>query len=195
MHIEVDDALRQQMLKFARLQLANEDLAEDVVQDALLGAAKNAANFAGRAAWKTWVFAILKNKIADALRKKARNPEISNTELGNIVAGTDEEEIVAAAFDSRGHWKRGSGPQNWGDPEAAFRQAQFWVVFETCLQVLPEVQARVFMMREFIGLESSEICKELELSTSNLHVLLHRARLKLRSCLETGWFANGDRDA
>lgn len=188
MQIEVDEALRQQMLKFAVLQLTNEDLAEDVVQEALLGAAKNGASFAGRAAWKTWVFAILKNKIADALRQKARNQEVSNT-----LGGPEDEDIVPNVFDQRGHWKPGTGPENWGDPEAAFRQQQFWEVFETCLQVLPEAQARVFMMREFIGLESDEICRELDLSTSNLHVLLHRARLRLRECLENGWFSEGGR--
>lgn len=185
MTAEVDEALRQQMLKFARLQLSNDDLAEDVVQEALLGATKNARDFEGRAAFKTWVFAILKNKITDALRKKSRNLEDSN------LMGDDNDTGVPDVFKNGGHWKRGEGPENWGNPESAFKQAQFWEVFETCLTGLPEAQARVFMMREFIGLESEEICRELELSTSNLHVLLHRARLRLRECLENRWFSGG----
>lgn len=189
MENQVDEALRQQMLKFAVLQLSNEDLAEDVVQEALLGAAKNAKGFAGRAAFKTWVFAILKNKIADALRKKARNLEDTN------LMGSEEDDNLPNVFEKGGHWKKGEGPESWGDPEAAFKQEQFWTVFETCLNGLPEVQARVFMMREFIGLDSDEICSELALSTSNLHVLLHRARMRLRECLENRWFSGGGKHA
>lgn len=183
MGFDVDEALRQQMLKFAVLQLSSEELAQDVVQEALLGAAKNAGSFAGRSAWKTWVFAILKNKIADALRQRARNLEDTNY-MGDESEGVD-------VFDKHGHWKRGEGPESWGDPEAAFKQGQFWEIFETCLHALPEMQARVFMMREFVGLESEEICVELGLSASNLHVLLHRARLRLRECLENRWFSPG----
>lgn len=185
----VDDeylqALRQQMLKFAILQLGNEHAAEDAVQEALLGAMKNAESFKARAALKTWVFAILKNKIADALRKKSRSKEVTN------LMGSDDDESVPDVFTQNGSWKPGEGPANWGDPELAFKQGQFWVVFETCLDELPEGQARVFMMREFIGLESNEICEQLDLSTSNLHVLLHRARLRLRECLENCWFEGG----
>jgi len=187
MTVEVDEALRQQMLRFANLQLSNDDLAEDVVQEALLGATKNVRAFEGRAAFKTWVFAILKNKIADALRKKKRNLEDTN------LMGDEDDSSIPDVFKSGGHWKRGEGPENWGNPEAAFKQAQFWEIFEACLGGLPEAQARVFMMREFIGLESNEICRELNLSASNLHVLLHRARLRLRECLENRWFSRGRR--
>ena len=69
---------------------------------------------------------------------------------------------------------------------------QFWTVFETCLEVLPAKTARVFMMREFMGFESDEICVQLGISASNCHVILHRARLKLRACLGTGWGRTGD---
>lgn len=179
------NALREQMLKFAKLQLKDDAQAEDAVQEALLGAMKNAGSFAGRAALKTWVFAILRNKIADSLRGKIRSREITN------VMGDEEDENALDLFNNTGQWKTGEAPISWGDPEASFQQDEFWQVFEACLQGLPEAQARVFMMREFIGLESGEICAQLALSTSNLHVMLHRARLRLRECLENRWFTGG----
>jgi RNA polymerase sigma-70 factor (ECF subfamily) len=72
---------------------------------------------------------------------------------------------------------------------------QFWRVFDICLAGLPPEQGRVFMMREFIELDSDEICAALQLSTSNLHVLLYRARLRLRECLEDSWVQAGEKRA
>lgn len=179
-------SLRQQMLKFATLQLSDEHAAEDAVQEALAGALKNVESFGARAALKTWVFAILRNKIADSLRKKLRSREVTN------LLGDEDDEGIPDIFKPGGSWKRGETPASWGNPEAAFKQGEFWKIFETCLGGLPEAQARVFMMREFIGFDSSEICEQLELTSSNLHVLLHRARLRLRECLENNWFTGGE---
>jgi RNA polymerase sigma-70 factor (TIGR02943 family) len=176
--------LRAQMLKFATLQLSNMSLAEDVVQEALVGALKNARSFGGRAALKTWVFAILKNKIADALRQRQRQGEISQLLNRN-------EEEWEELFDRKGFWKPHERPAAWGDPEAAIRDQHFWRVFETCLEHLPGQQAQVFMMREFVEMESQEICTAVGISGSNLNVMLHRARLRLRECLENHWFLPG----
>ncbi|MDT8383257.1 MAG: sigma-70 family RNA polymerase sigma factor [Gammaproteobacteria bacterium] len=173
--------VRRQMLKFATLQLGDGQLAEDAVQEALLGALKNARSFGGNAALKTWVFAILKHKITDVLRQKQRRED-----TGHLPR--EDDNIEDRLFDQRGSWRPEARPQDWGDPEASFQQAQFWRVFEACLDGLPPQQARVFMMREFIGLETGEICAATELSASNLFVLLHRARLRLGKCLEHNWF-------
>ena len=178
--------LRRQMVRFATLQLRDPDLAEDAVQEALAGALKNARSFAGRAALKTWVFAILKNKIADALRQRSRLITASSLDDDD---SDDEGGVFAALFDSRGHWHDDSTPSRCREPEASLRDRQFWRVFEACLEGLPQRSARVFMMREFVGLDSDEICKALALTRTNLHVLLHRARLRLRACLENNWFA------
>ncbi len=75
----------------------------------------------------------------------------------------------------------------WGHPEHALQESQFWRVFEACLEYLPASQSRAFMMREFIELESSEICATLDITVSNLNVLLYRARMRLRECLENRW--------
>lgn len=180
--------LRGLMLRFATQQLGDAHAAEDAVQDALLGAMKNAASFAGRAAFKTWVFAILRNKIADVLRRKQRMVEASR-----LLPEDAEQDEYAALFDNKGFWQHSERPVEWGDPEAAVREDGFWVVFEQCLERLPPAQARAFMMREFIELESDEICTALEISTTNLNVMLHRARLRLRECVENHWFLEGER--
>lgn len=177
------EALRQQMLAFANLQISDTHLAEDAVQEALIGAFKKADSFAGRSAFKTWVFAILKNKIADVLRKRQRLKEVSD-----LMGSDEEDEALTSLFDKREHWNHDDRPNKWGDPEQSFKQQQFWVVFETCLNNLPGHQAKVFMMREYIGLDTEEICKEVDLTVSNLHVLLHRARLRLQKCLELKWY-------
>lgn len=179
--------IRQQMLRFATLQLGDSHQAEDAVQEALIGALKNASSFGGRAALKTWIFAILKNKIADTLRQKQRL-----VYAGSLLREEDEDEDFAGLFDRKGHWQQDERPIAWGNPEATLREGQFWRVFEACLENLPPKQARVFMMREFVELDADEICATLVLSTSNLHVMLHRARLRLRECIENKWYLQGE---
>ncbi|HCZ14740.1 MAG TPA: RNA polymerase factor sigma-70 [Accumulibacter sp.] len=181
------ESLRRQMLKFATLQLSDANLAEDAVQEALIGALRNARTFAGRAALKTWVFAILKNKIADILRQKQRTIDASS-----LLREDEEEEDFSSLFNQKGFWQADQRPGAWPHPEEALREGEFWLVFETCLENLPGNQARVFMMREFVELDSQEICETVGLSISNLHVMLHRARLRLRECLEDRWFLAGE---
>ena len=177
-------SLRTQMIKFAHLHLSDRHLAEDAVQEALAGAWSGAQRFAGRAAIKTWVFAILKNKVADLLRHKQRIVDASS------LMKEDEEGAMSDLFDAHGHWLKDSAPTAWHCPEASLEQQQFWAVLEVCLDGMPTAQARVFMMREFMGFESDEICTTVSVSSSNLFVLLHRARLRLRECLGQRWFAH-----
>ncbi len=181
--------IRPDMLKFARLQLRNDALAEDVVQESLAAALGSLKEFAGRSALKTWVFAILRNKISDALRRQRRSVNVSSM--------APEEESLDGAFEAlfrtNDHWKPESRPGDWAGPEEALRQRQFWDVFEACLEHLPENTARVFMMREFLEFDTEEICRELGINPGNCHVILHRARNGLRRCLEQGWFATGER--
>lgn len=180
-------SLRRQMLRFASLQLADSDLAEDAVQEALMGAMKNADMFGGRAAFKTWVFAILKYKIADILRQAYRH---GDTGLSRFTA--DDDEDLLELFDRKGFWLDQERPARWGNPELALHDEQFWRVFEACLDRLPPAQGRVFMMRELVELESHEICATVGITVSNLNVMLHRARLRLRECLEDRWFEKED---
>lgn len=178
------DSLRTQMLKFAENQLSDAQLAEDAVQEAMMGAMKNVDSFNGRSAYKTWVFAILKYKIADIRRKRHRSMEINNI-------GSDDDDNLPNLFDLKGAWHDDLAPNEWADPENAFKQDQFWEVLEICLGDMPERQAKIFMLREYIGLSSDEICAQESMSTSNLHVTLYRARLRLQKCLEIRWFGEG----
>lgn len=181
--------LRRQMVKFASLQLSDAYLAEDAVQEALAGALVNAKGFAGRSALKTWVFAILKNKIADVLRQKKRLINASSL----LREDEENEDFTELLFDQKGFWQPDERPAPWGNPEVSFQQQQFWTVFEACLESLPAKQARVFMMREFVELETDEICAAAGITVSNLFVILHRARLRLQVCLENKWYLNGER--
>lgn len=180
--------IRRDMIRFASLQLRDDSLAEDVVQEALMGALASAKEFAGRSAMKTWVFAILRNKIVDQIRQQSRTI--------NVSALSPEEESLDQSFESlfaaNAHWTPEARPTGWGDPEEALRQQRFWDVFDACLKHLPENTARVFMMREFLEFETTEVCRELSITTSNCNVILHRARNALRKCLDGSWFAAGE---
>jgi RNA polymerase sigma-70 factor, ECF subfamily len=183
-------AFRGDMLRFARLQLRDADSAEDVVQEAIEAALGNARSFAGRSSFKTWVFAILRNKIIDHIHQRDRSIAFSAL-LGE---GEDFDQKLDELFNERGHWTPQCRPARWPDPEDSMASRQFWAAFEVCLDCMPERIARVFMMREFLGLDTAEICGELGLKPGNLHVILHRARLRLRECLEAGWVRSGGRE-
>ncbi|MDI1350216.1 sigma-70 family RNA polymerase sigma factor [Aquabacterium sp.] len=176
-------ALRQQMVKFARLHLGDSHLAEDAVQEALVGAWTGGKRFAGRSAFKTWVFAILKHKVADLLRHKQRM-----VDAGSLLK-EGEEQSLDDFFDNRGHWLQDAKPAAWRCPEASLEQQQFWAVLEVCLDGMPAAQGRVFMMREFMDFETEEICATVGISSGNFFVMMHRARLRLRECLDQRWFA------
>lgn len=179
------NALRPDLLRFARLQLRDAGAAEDAVQETLLAALTGSHSFESRSSYKTWLISILRNKIIDIIRSQGR--EVSASSLADDDEG--DEQLADTLFDRRGHWQAEARPGRWSDPEASFEQKQFWAVFEACLDRLPAKAARVFMMREFLGLETDEICKETGMSTSNCWVVLHRARQGLRTCLDTRWFA------
>jgi RNA polymerase sigma-70 factor (ECF subfamily) len=175
---QIED-LRPYLLRYAALQLRDKASAEDAVQEALLAALAGESSFAGRSNLRTWITGILKHKIVDAIRRQAREQTSANLD-----PGSDPEEFDAL-FDRRGHWEE--SPDAWEQPESALGQKQFFAALEACLRALPERTARVFMMREHLGLETSEICKELGITATHCWVMLHRARMALRLCLQTNW--------
>jgi RNA polymerase sigma-70 factor (ECF subfamily) len=181
------DEIRGAMLRFARLQLRDDAAAEDAVQEALAAALVNADKFGGRASAKTWVFSILRHKIVDVIRSQSRSINVSSL----MAEDASFDEAFDALFKANEHWQPEARPRDWGDPEATLSERQFWAVFDACLEHLPEKTARVFMMREFLELETTEICQELSISGDNLYVILHRARNSLRLCLDKSWFADG----
>jgi RNA polymerase sigma-70 factor (ECF subfamily) len=175
------DTHRRYLLRVAQLQLHDADLAEDVVQETLFAALAARAGFSGRSSVKTWLTGILKHKIVDAIRQKQRQPVI----LATFNEETDLDDFDPL-FKDNGAWE--APPADWGDPENAFARQEFMRVMDACLDKLPPNTARVFMMREVMGLETDEICKELTITANNLWVILYRARMALRHCLEQNWF-------
>jgi RNA polymerase sigma-70 factor (TIGR02943 family) len=172
--------MRSYLLRYATLQLRDPALAEDVVQETLLAAFNSPSRFSGKSAYKTWLVGILKHKIVDVVRKRSRDQSLFAAEE------TPEPETAEEYFAADGHWRE--FPSKWGNPEQSLEDKRFWEVFERCLEAMPARAARAFMMREFMELTSDEICKELAITPTNLWVLLHRARLSLRGCLEAKWF-------
>lgn len=177
---------RSYLLRVARLQLRDAALAEDVVQDTLTAALTGRAGFTGKSSLKTWLTDILKHKIVDAIRHRQREPMAAST-LDDEADLDDFEGL----FKVNGAWQ--SPPSDWGDPEEAASRQEFMVVLDFCLDKLPPKTARVFMMREVMELTTEEICKELAITANNLWVILYRARMSLRECLELNWFAGSTR--
>lgn len=180
-------SIRSDMFRFAKLQVRNDTVAEDLVQDAIEAALRHASTFEGRSALKSWVFAILRNRIIDHLRQANRTVSLSSL----VADDEDWQERLESLFNERGGWRDEARPTAWPSPEESMQTRQFWVVFEACLDHLPARTGRVFMMREFLGFEAKEICAQLGISTSNCYVVLHRARQKLRGCMEIGWGRHG----
>jgi RNA polymerase sigma-70 factor, ECF subfamily len=168
---------RAYLLRYASLQLRDSHAAEDAVQETLVAALAAEASFQGRANLRTWLTGILKHKIIDAIRRMSREP--------TLLPEADTAEFDAL-FDQSGHWVE--PPAAWTDPDASLEQKRFFAALEICLKRLPQKIAQAFMMREHLGLETGEICKELAITPTHCWVLLYRARMALRECLEKDWF-------
>lgn len=166
------------LYRYALARLRDPHLAEDAVQETLL-AALAGSGFAGKASPRTWLTGILKHKIMDQFRRRQREVPLDQPEmLAAEDAGMDD------FFEGR-HWRE--PPQDWGDPAGLLQQDQFLEVLQQCLQRLPPALARIFLLREVEESASEEICKELGITPTNAWVMLYRARMGLRKCLEMHW--------
>lgn len=151
-------------------------LAEDIVQDTFLSAWKARDTYQGQASEKNWLYTICKNKIIDHYRKQSRN----------IVQPSNKEE--AMYFDEQEHWTGETAPNEWGiNYDQPVETKEFYTILEKCKMKLKDVQQSVFVMKYMEDLDSNEICKALNITPSNFWVLIHRAKLHLRKCLEKNW--------
>jgi len=175
---------RPYLVRFALAKLRDAHLAEEAVQECLLAALENAATFRGGSSLRTWLTSILRFKVIDLQRKAVSERERFVEPKGG--EDFDGEAWLDALFDETGHWKE--KPASWENPEAALEQKRFWAAFESCLDKLPGAAGRVFFKREVLGEDTEAICKAESISPSNCWVILHRARIGLRSCLERNWF-------
>lgn len=173
---------RPRLLSFARLHLRDNAQAEDAVQDALEAAIAKGDSFAGRSGYETWVFGILKHKILDIMRAQKRQGSWQPLE-----DELEQDDALDRLFQQSGRWQPEARPLGWGEPESTFENEAFWQVFDACMIALPDNVARVFSLRELMGLSTEEICSELGIRENNCWVILHRARMRLRACIEQGW--------
>lgn len=168
------------LFRFAVLRVKDPNVAEDLVQETFLSALKGIKSFKGGSSLRTWLVGILKHKIIDHFRKN--KPEILAGDLA-----TTENESETDRLDRSDH--RHKQPNVWhGDPDNLLQNKEFSRIFVACLDGLPEAHRRAFSLREIDGFEGEEICKILGITSTNLWVILHRARGKLRECLEANWF-------
>ena len=165
------------LLRYARLQLREREAAEDAVQETLLAALAGEASFGERSNLRTWLTGILKHKIIDTIRRTSRERTLESAD------GESTIDDLEALFDETGHWRE--PPQAW--PEQALQEKQFLQALEKCLAALPPRTGQVFLMREHLGFDTPDICKELGITSTHCWVLLYRARMALRECLEKGW--------
>jgi RNA polymerase sigma-70 factor, ECF subfamily len=173
---------RPYLLRYALLQLRDNTLAEDAVQETLLAALESRSKFSGRSSTKTWLTGILKHKIIDLFRKQTKEAKQVSLEA-ELESGAGEFDSL---FQPDGHWI--TWPQAWADPLKNLENRKFWEVFENCAKLMPVNTAKAFMMREFLGSSTEEICKDMQISATNCWVMLYRARMSLKLCLEHNWF-------
>ena len=178
------------LFSFAMVRVRDRSTAQDLVQETFLAALKARGSFAGRSTERAWLFGILRNKLADHYRLQSREVPLEDPE-----SKTPEEEgfFHAGGLGSDG-WISRVAPKQWAAPDASLVSKEFQAVFQECVSALPEKVAQVFLRREVDEIASEEICKEFGISPNNFWVMLHRARMGLRRCLEVNWFGR-KRDA
>ena len=174
---------------FALSRVRDEFLAEDLVQDTLLAAMQSHNAFEAKSSEKTWLCGILKHKIIDHFRRASRETEL------------DAQEADMSSYDYlfreegvwKGHWTAESRPIVWDEnPEKCLEHSEFRAHLSHCLGELPERVANCFTLREMEGFDSAEICTILGISPNNFWVMMHRARLHLRRCIDFNWFRKGN---
>jgi len=168
------------LFRFALCRVRDRTVAEDLVQETFLAALHARKNFSRRSAERTWFVGILKHKIVDHVRRQFREQPVSSINSSG--------EMGEYPFDKKGGWQ--VKPVNWSsNPSESLEKKEFWEVFRHCLESLPQRLGTVFSLREMDKLPTDEICEALKITPGNLGVLLYRARMGLRRCLEINWFS------
>ncbi len=164
---------------FAIKRIADEEIARDLVQDTFLAALQRVKAFEGKSSERTWLTAILKNKIIDVYRKKSS--VIVSSEI------TDAERVQQDFFHDDGHWTEKHRPKEMGVEEQYLENKEFNGILKKCMEKLPPLWLSVFTMKHIDDESSETICAELKVSAQNFWVIIHRAKLNLRACLQKNW--------
>jgi RNA polymerase sigma-70 factor (ECF subfamily) len=166
------------LYNFTITRVNDREIAKDLVQDTFFASLKSMKNFKGEASERTWLISILKRKIIDHYRK-------INSKKGKAEIRMD----FKTEDDSEGNWleERVADPQ-YKTAEDTLVNEELGEAIYNCLSKLPEKQAIVFRMKTIEGLETESICNELNITASNLWVIVHRARITMAECMEKNWF-------
>ena len=173
------------LYRFALVKVRSETIAEDMVQETYLAAVKSLESYKGKSTERTWLTAILKHKIMDHYRKYSKEVNFDDTE---------SERLGILKYFKRengwsGFWNEKFRPARWNiSPELDLENKEFYEVLEKCLTELPDKIESVFRMRELDGEDSKNVQEIFNLSPNNYWIMMHRARLSLRSCIEINWF-------
>lgn len=175
------DAHGDRLFRYALSRLRDERAAEDLLQETFVTALKAREKFRGDSSELTWMTGILRNKIFEHLRKQAREVPL---------AAPDEDDDAESSFFDGRHWSKEEAPRDWGaEPQAKAEKAEFAAALRRCLDALTPNVARAFTLREMEGVEHHDCAEALGVPPAHLAVLLYRARMRLRRCLERGYFA------
>ena len=169
-----------ELYRFALSRVSDVETAEELVQETFLSALANLATFRAEASERTWLFVILRRKIIDHYRRQARAPHIGLDELRDGGSAPEPDYFNPA----NGHWTGPQAPASWLRADAALEQQELHEILRRCQERLSPQQGAVFAMRFVEELSSEEICQELGLTSANYWVIVHRAKLQLRRCLE-----------
>lgn len=173
------------LYNYAIVRVNDAEKASDLVQDTFLAGLKAREKFQGRSAERTWLISILKRKVIDVYRKSYSSKESSLSEFEEDISDGD---FYRKGDPFKGHWINGKGPHSSSlIPDGALEQDELRLIIEKCISLLPSNLSSVFIMKMIDDAESDEVCKELGITSSNLWVMLHRARLKMRNCIESNW--------
>ncbi len=174
------DKYADMLFAFAVVRVKDDAIAQDIVQDTFLSAWKAREGYKGEASEKNWLYTILRNKITDHYRKLSRT---------NVSLGLEDD--TQDMFSENGHWTSDSAKQitDWQSEAASQRveSKEFVEILTRCREKLKEIQNAAFTMKYLDDLDSSEICKVLGITPSNYWVLIHRAKLNLRNCIQKNW--------
>lgn len=170
------------LYRYAHSRLRDAEASEEVVQETFVAGLKHVDQFTGSGSERAWLLGILKRKIVDLVRQRSRTSSLNET---------DSSDPSEALFDRNGSWRQEIRSTVRHSLDSLERE-EFWKILRGCLATIPPRQADVFALREMDERSTEEICKELEISASNLWVLLHRARLQLSICMKGRWLREAE---
>jgi len=176
-------AYADELYGYAMHKTGKQELSEDLVQETFLSALNAMSRFKGESSERTWLFAILKFKIADHYRKASTKYEVSSSTFGDAT-----DAFSTAYFNEDGDWIESASPKEWtAEHLKAIENKELANALNACIDKLPDSQKRLILLKLVEEEETEVVCKELKITPTNYWVVIHRAKLQLRACLEKNW--------